>query len=92
MEWKAFLKTHNLEASMSRRGNCYDNAVAESFFHLLESERIRKKTYATRKEARQDVSDYIEMFYNSKRKHGKNGMLSPIDYEQQKKMKIQAVY
>ena len=76
---------------MSRRGNCYDNAVAESFFHLLKSERIRRKTYATRKEARQDVFDYIEMFYNSKRKHGKNGMLSPVDYEQRRKVKIQAV-
>ena len=91
LEWQAFLKMHNLTASMSRRGNCYDNAVAENFFHLLKSERIRRKTYATRKEARQDVFDYIEMFYNSKRKHGKNGMLSPIDYEQQKKVKIQAV-
>jgi FKBP-type peptidyl-prolyl cis-trans isomerase (trigger factor) len=60
LEWQAFLKTHNLEASMSRRGNCYDNAVAESFFHLLKSERIRRKTYATREEARQDVFNYIE--------------------------------
>ena len=84
-EWQAFLKTHNLEASMSRRGNCYDNAVAESFFHLLKTERIRRKTYATREDARQDVFNYIELFYNPKRKHGKNGMLSPVDYEQQKK-------
>lgn len=91
LEWQAFLKVHNLGASMSRRGNCYDNAVAESFFHLLKTERIRRKTYATRKEARQDVFDYIEMFYNSKRKHGKNGMLSPVDYEQRRKVKIQAV-
>ena len=90
-EWQDFLRRHNLEASMSRRGNCYDNAVAESFFHLLKSERIRRKTYATRKEARQDVFDYIEMFYNTKRKHGKNGMLSPIDYERQQKMKMQSV-
>ncbi len=90
-EWQDFLKTHNLEASMSRRGNCYDNAVAESFFHLLKSERIRRKTYATRKEARQDVFNYIELFYNPKRKHGKNGMLSPIDYERQEKMKLQSV-
>ena len=92
LEWQAFLKTHHLEASMSRRGNCYDNAVAESFFHLLKSERIRRKTYATREDARQDVFDYIELFYNPKRKHGKNGMLSPVDYERQRKMKIQDVY
>ena len=91
LEWQAFLKTHNLEASMSRRGNCYDNAVAESFFHLLKSERIRRKIYATREEARQDVFDYIEMFYNSKRKHGRNGMLSPIDFERQQYLKAQGV-
>jgi putative transposase len=83
LECQAFLKTHNLEASMSRRGNCYDNAVAESFFHLLKNERIRRKTYFTCEEARQDVFDYIELFYNSKRKHGRNGMLSPIDFERQ---------
>lgn len=80
-EWKVFLKVHNLQASMSRRGNCYDNAVAESFFHLLKTERIRRKIYKTRADARQDVFDYIEMFYNPKRKHGNNGMLSPIEYE-----------
>jgi putative transposase len=90
-EWQKFLKEHNLEASMSRRGNCHDNAVAESFFHLLKRERIRRRTYTTRKEARQDVFDYIEMFYNSKRKHGNNGLLSPIDFEQQTKMKSQGV-
>ena len=73
LEWQAFLKTHHLEARMSRRGNCYENAVAESFFHLLKSERIRRKTYATREDARQDVFDYIELFYNPKRKHGKMG-------------------
>jgi putative transposase len=86
-EWKAFLTEHNLEASMSRRGNCHDNAVAESFFHLLKGERIRRKTYATRKDARDDIFDYIEFFYNPKRKHGNNGLLSPIDFEQQTIMK-----
>ena len=80
-EWREFLTDHNLEASMSRRGNCYDNAVAESFFHLLKTERIRKKTYKTRKDARQDVFDYIELFYNPKRRHANNGMLSPVEYE-----------
>ena len=49
---------------MSRRGNCHDNAVAESFFNLLKRERIRRKTYRTREDARQDVFDYIELFYN----------------------------
>jgi putative transposase len=80
-EWQTFLSQHNLDASMSRRGNCYDNAVAESFFHLLKRERIRRKTYQTREAARQDVFEYIEMFYNPKRKHTNKGMLSPVDFE-----------
>ena len=66
---------------MSRRGNCHDNAVAESFFQLLKRERIRRRIYLTREAARQDVFDYIEMFYNPKRKHTNNGMLSPVDFE-----------
>lgn len=90
-EWQSFLKLHNLEASMSRRGNCYDNAVAESFFQLLKRERIRRKTYATREQARADVFDYIEFFYNPKRKHGRNGMLSPIDFEKRQYWKVQGV-
>lgn len=80
-DWRDFLQAHNLEQSMSRRGNCHDNAVAESFFQLLKRERIRRKIYGTREEARQDVFDYIEMFYNPKRRHGFNEKLSPIDFE-----------
>jgi len=68
-----------------------DNAVAESFFSLLKRERIRRRTYKTRDQARSDVFDYIEMFYNPKRKHTNNGMLSPADFEQQKKSKPQGV-
>jgi putative transposase len=90
-DWALFLKHHNLEHSMSRRGNCHDNAVAESFFNLLKRERIRRRTYKTRAEARQDVFDYIEIFYNPKRKHARNGMLSPVDFEQQQKMKTEGV-
>lgn len=82
-DWASFLRAHNLEHSMSRRGNCHDNAVAESFFNLLKRERIRRRVYKTRAEARQDVFDYIEMFYNPKRKHARNGMLSPVDFERQ---------
>ena len=80
-EWQTFLSQHDLEPSMSRRGNCHDNAVAESFFQLLKRERIRRRTYLTRDDARRDVFDYIEMFYNPKRKHTNNGMLSPVDFE-----------
>ena len=82
-DWQSFLKNHNLVASMSRRGNCYDNAVAESFFQLLKRERIRRRTYSTRDEARQDVFDYIEMFYNPKRRHSHAGGRSPVQFEKQ---------
>jgi len=81
-DWQDFLRQHNLMCSMSRRGNCYDNAVAESFFQLLKRERVRNRTYRNREEARQDVFDYIEMFYNPKRRHGNNDRLSPANYEQ----------
>ena len=90
-EWQSFLRQHNLEASMSRRGNCHDNAVAESFFQLLKRERIRRKTYTTRDAARLDVFEYIEMFYNPQRKHTNNGMLSPVEFERQQKLKLQGV-
>ena len=91
IDWASFLKHHNLEHSMSRRGNCHDNAVAESLFNLLKRERIRRKTYKTREDARSDVFDYIEMFYNPKRKHVRNGMLSPADFERQQQRKLQGV-
>lgn len=68
---------------MSRRGTCHDNAVAESFFQLLKRERIRRKTYVDREEARQDVFDYIEMFNNPKRRHSFKYGLSPVECENQ---------
>jgi putative transposase len=72
IDWASFLKHHHLQRSMSRRGNCHDNAVAESFFNLLKRERIRRRTCRTREEARRDVFDYIEMFNNPKRKYVRN--------------------
>lgn len=74
-EWQSFLGQHGLKASMSRRGNCHDNAVAESFFQLLKRERIRRRIYPTREAARRDVFEYIELFYNPIRKHTNYGML-----------------
>ena len=91
MDWASFLKHHNLEHSMSRRGNCHDNAVAESFFNLLKRERTRRRTYKTRADARQDVFDNIEMFRNPKRKHVRNGMLSPVEFERQRKTVTEGV-
>lgn len=90
-DWQGFLKTHNLICSMSRRGNCYDNAVAESFFQLLKHERIKRKTYKDREEARQDIFNYIEMFYNPVRRHGYNNDLSPIEFEKRHQLKAGSV-
>lgn len=90
-DWQAFLKANNLEASMSRRGNCYDNAVAESFFQLLKRERIRRKIYIDRDEARRDVFSYIEMFYNPKRRHSYAGNVSPVEFENQYFNRLQSV-
>ncbi|EIT4726742.1 IS3 family transposase, partial [Salmonella enterica] len=90
-EWQSFLKSHGLEGSMSRRGNCHDNAVAESFFQLLKRERIKKKIYGTREEARSDIFNYIEMFYNSKRRHGSSDQMSPTEYENQYYQRLRSV-
>ncbi|WP_350616605.1 IS3 family transposase [Pseudomonas sp. HY7a-MNA-CIBAN-0227] len=90
-DWRSFLKANNLVASMSRRGNCHDNAIAESFFQLLKRERIKRKIYTTRQDARSDVFDYIEMFYNVKRRHGFNNQLSPVEFEKRYAMSLQGV-
>ncbi len=78
---KKLLSKLNIEPSMSRRGNCWDNAVAESFFSNLKKEQIRRKKYKTREQARQAMFYYIEMFYNPKRRHTNNGRMSPNAYE-----------
>ena len=79
--FKRFSREHNLLPSMSRRGNCWDNAVAESFFSSLKKERIRKRIYKTREMARADVFDYIEVFYNRSRRHSHLGGISPEAFE-----------
>lgn len=75
-------KDDKLTPSMSRRGNCYDNAVAESFFSNLKKERIKRKIYSTREEAKSDIFDYIQVFYNRKRRHSHANQLSPLAFEQ----------
>jgi putative transposase len=74
----------NLEPSISRRGNCWDNAVVESFFSSLKKERIRDVPYRTMNEAKADVFDYIEAFYNRKRRHSHLGDISPLEFERPK--------
>ena len=76
-----FCKGHGLIPSMSRRGNCFDNAVAESFFSSLKKERIRRRIYQSREEARADLFDYIEVFYNRLRRHSYLGYCTPAEFE-----------
>ena len=80
-DWRRFCLTNHLEPSMSRRGNCWDNAVAESFFSSLKKERIKKRIYKNREIAHADISEYIESFYNRTRRHSHLGGVSPEDFE-----------
>lgn len=80
-DWLRFCQANHLVPSMSRRGNCWDNAVAESFFSSLKKERVKKRIYKTRNLARADVFDYIEMFYNRTRRHSHLGGVSPEAFE-----------
>ena len=77
------LKMHNMVQSMSRRGNCYDNAVAESFFSSLKNELVNHCSFKTRDEARTAVFEYIEVFYNRQRRHQSLDYVSPVDYERE---------
>jgi len=81
--FRQLLKAHGIQGSMSRKGNCWDNAVAESFFGSLKQERVQWTYYQTRLEAQQDVLDYITMFYNSRRLHSYLGYVSPNAFEKQ---------
>ena len=82
-EYRAELAAHGMVASMSRKGNCYDNAVAESFFSTLEFELLMKSHWQTREEARLAIFRYIETWYNRRRRHSTLGYLSPAEYEAQ---------
>ncbi len=82
-DWQSFLREHDIVCSMSRRGNCHDNAAMESFFQLLKRERIKRRIYSNHDEARADIFQYIEMFYNPKRRHSSNDGLSPVEFEKQ---------
>ena len=82
-DFRDLLAKHGIQCSMSARGSCYDNAPVESFFSLLKRERIRRQSYRTREEAKADVFDYIEVFYNRKRRHAYLGYTSPVEFEKQ---------
>jgi putative transposase len=80
-QFQRLMADHGVTCSMSRSGNCWDNAAMESFFSSLKTERTARKVYRTRDEARADVFDYVERFYNPKRRHSTIGYLSPIEFE-----------
>lgn len=80
----AVLKEAEIQVSMSRKGDCYDNALMESFFGTLKEECVERQTYQTRAEARSSVFKYIEVFYNRQRRHSSLGYVSPSIYEQRK--------
>ena len=81
-EYRKLLAKHGFIQSMSGAGNCYDNAVAESFFHTIKTESVSFEKYQTRAQAKTSLFDYIELFYNRERRHSKLGYLSPWNYEQ----------
>ena len=81
-DFQALLEQHGVSCSMSGKGSCYDNAVVESFFASLKRERTKRRKYRTREEATADVFDYIERFYNRKRRHGYVGNISPTEFEE----------
>ena len=80
-EHRALLAQHGIVQSMSRKGNCWDNAVAESFFHTLKTELVFHERYQTREQARASIFEYIAVFYNRKRRHSANNLMSPANFE-----------
>ena len=90
--WRRFCRANHLEPSMSRKGNCWDNAVAESFFGSMKKERIKKHIYKNRALARADVADYIDAFYNRTRRHSHVGGMSPEEFEEAQKPRRRTVH
>jgi len=83
-EYQSILKNHGMISSMSRTGNCYDNAVAESFFKTIKVELTRKQKFDTIAQARASIFEYIEIFYNRRRLHSTLGYVSPVEFERSK--------
>ena len=80
-EHRVLLQKHHVLQSMSRKGDCWDNAVSESFFHSLKTEMVNHRNFQTKAEANEAIFEYIEVFYNRQRLHSTNDYLSPVDYE-----------
>jgi putative transposase len=81
VDYRTMLATHGIECSMSRKGNCWDNAVAESFFHTLKTELVHHEDYRSRAEAKASIFEYIEVFYNRQRRHSHIGQVAPLVFE-----------
>jgi putative transposase len=90
-DYLAFMKANNLEPSMSRRGNCHDNAVAESFFATFKKRVTKKKIYTTREEAKREIFNFIEMFYNPVKRHSHTGGVSPAKFEEDYFSRLESV-
>ena len=92
----SLLKTNNITPSMSGTGNCFDNAAMESFYHTLKTEHVYFETYKTRQQARQSIFEYVEVFYNRKRRHSTLGYCSPVKFEEnwakQKSISVPSVH
>ena len=82
-EYQALLHAYDMRASMSRRGNCYDNAPVESFWGTLKTELVHHRRYETREDAIREISEYIDIFYNRQRRQARLGYMSPAAYTQQ---------
>jgi len=80
-DYQQLLGARGIQCSMSRKGNCWDNAVAESFFSSLKMELVHEADFATHEQARAAIFEYIEVFYNRKRRHSSLGYVSPVDFE-----------
>jgi len=81
-DYQAILAEHAIQCSMSRKGNCYDNAAMESFFHSLKTEWVGHQKYDTRSQAKSSIFYYIEMFYNRKRRHSYVDHMAPMQFEE----------
>ena len=82
-DYQALLSAYGMRSSMSRKGDCWDNAPMESFFATLKKELIHQRRFRTREEARREIFEYIEVFYNRERLHSSLGYVSPAEYERQ---------
>jgi putative transposase len=82
VDYRRMLRQHGIQCSMSRKGNCWDNAVAESFFHTLKTELVHHEDYRSRKQAAASIFEYIEVFYNRQRRHSHLGQMPPLVFEE----------